>query len=330
MTEITDGIHWLKLPMFMDEANEDHINAYLIRGEKGYLLVDTGWNTEESMAALRELLAAKGLTPADITQIVVTHIHPDHYGMAGRIKQLSGATLALHHLEQENIEPRYIHPEKLLNQADRLLMANGLPHDETAILRDATKGIEKYVVTVQPDITIRDGDTVSTGEFTFRVIWTPGHAKGHICLYEPVKKILLSGDHILPKITPNISVTPQAIDNPLGRYLDSLGLIRSLDIGLTLPGHDDPFTRLIPRIDFIIRHHQQRNMEILTALRRETKNAYQLAQEITWKTRTKWHTLRDFHRRMAICETLAHLEMMATAGRLEVLTKEGIRYYRQK
>ena len=316
--------------MYMDEANEDHVNTYLIRGEEGYLLVDAGWNTDKSFATLNELLATKGITLADISQIVVTHIHPDHYGMAGRIKQLSGATLAFHHLEQENIASRYVHPEELRNQTDRLLMANGLPYDEMVALRDATKGIEKYVVPVQPDITLHDGDTIATGEFTFRVIWTPGHAKGHLCLYEPGKKILLSGDHILPNITPNISVHPQAIVNPLGRYLKSLREIRSLDIELTLPGHDAPFTKLIPRIDSIIKHHMQRNQEILTALQQETKNAYQLAQDITWKTSTKWHTLRDFHRRMAICETLAHLEMMAAAGRLEVLTEEGIRYYRQK
>jgi glyoxylase-like metal-dependent hydrolase (beta-lactamase superfamily II) len=330
MIELNDSILWIKLPMYTEEANEDHINTYLIRGEKGHLLVDSGWNTDESLSILRDRLAVKGITLGDISQIVVTHIHPDHYGMAGRIKQLSGATLAFHYLEQESIESRYIHPEKFLNQTDQLLMANGVPRDEIASLRDATKDTVKYVVPVFPDITLHDGDTVSTGEFTFRVIHTPGHANGHLCLYEPNKKILLSGDHILPKITPNISLHPQSIDNPLGKYINSLKKIRSLDVELTLPGHNGPFTKLVSRIDFIIKHHARRNQEILTALQQETKTAYELTQQITWKARAKWHTLHDFHRRMAICETLAHLEMMVTEGRLDVLTRKGIRYYRQK
>ena len=97
MIEVDDGIYWLKLPMAMDEANEDHVNIYLIRGEKGNLLVDAGWNTDKSLSILREELATKGIDLGDISQIVVTHIHPDHYGMAGRLKQLSGATLASHH-----------------------------------------------------------------------------------------------------------------------------------------------------------------------------------------------------------------------------------------
>ena len=88
-------------------------------------------------------------------------------------------------------------------------------------------GLERYVVPTYPDITLHDGETITTGLFTFKVIWTPGHSSGHICLYEPEKKIFLSGDHILPTITPNVSVHPQAIENPLGRYFDSLNELKA-------------------------------------------------------------------------------------------------------
>jgi glyoxylase-like metal-dependent hydrolase (beta-lactamase superfamily II) len=330
MPEITPGIHWIKMPISLEESTLSHINIYLIEGDKGYLLVDSGWNTDKSFATLHNYLLKIGAGFEDIKQIAVTHVHPDHYGMAGRIKKLSGATIAMHHLEKGFIEPRYISMEELLHQTDRLLIANGVPRDFADKLRDATLGLENYIVPTLPDITLHDGETIGTGKFTFRVIWTPGHSSGHICLYEPEAKILLSGDHILPKITPNISLNPQSIENPLGRYLKSLQEIRQLDIKLTLPGHERPFTRLVPRIDEIIRHHGQRNAEILEVIEAGTRTAYQIAQKISWGDNNAWQDLPPFHKRMAVFETLAHLEMMAAENRIDKLPRRGIIYYGQK
>ncbi len=330
MPEILPGIHWIKSPISLEQTTLSHINVYLIEGDKGFLLVDSGWNTDKSFTTLHNYLVKIGVSFEEISQIVVTHVHPDHYGMAGRIKKLSGASIAMHHIEKGFIEPRYISMEELLHQTDRLLISSGVPRDFADKLRDATVGLEQYIVPTLPDITLRDGDTITTGKFTFRVIWTPGHSSGHICLYEPEQKILLSGDHILPKITPNISVNPQSIENPLGRYIKSLQEIRQLDIKLTLPGHDKPFTGLVPRIDEIIRHHSQRNMEILEAIGFRTRTPYEIAQKITWGDHNGWADLPAFHQRMAIFETLAHLEMMAAENRIDKLPRKGIIYYGQK
>jgi glyoxylase-like metal-dependent hydrolase (beta-lactamase superfamily II) len=330
MPEIVPGIHWIKMPISLEESTLSHVNVYLIEGDKGYLLVDSGWNTDKSFATLHNYLLKIGAVFEDIKQIVVTHVHPDHYGMAGRIKKLSGATIAMHHLEKGFIRSRYVSMEELLYQTDRMLIANGVPRDFADKLRDATLGLENYIVPTLPDITLHDGEIIRTGKFTFRVIWTPGHSSGHICLYEPEAKILLSGDHILPKITPNISFNPQSIENPLGRYLKSLREIRQLDIRLTLPGHDRPFTRLVPRIDEIIRHHDRRNAEILEVMGDGTRTAYQIAQRISWGDNSDWQDLPPFHQRMAIFETLAHLEMMAAADRVDKLPRRGIIHYAQK
>lgn len=328
MTEVTPGIYWIKLPIDV-VGGPAHINAYLIRGDIGYLLVDCGWNTDSSFSTMHNSLVKNGAGFEEISQILVTHVHPDHYGMAGRIKKLSGATIAMHPIEKDFIEPRYVHMEELLHQTDRMLVENGVPHDEMEKLRDATVGLEQYTVPTPPDITLRDGDIVTTGEFTFRVIWTPGHSSGHICLYEPEKKILLSGDHILPRITPNISVHPQSIENPLGHYIKSLQEMRQLDAELILPGHDQPFTGLRSRIDEILQHHEQRNRDILAAMGGQARTTYQIAREIIWGVNSRWHDLPDFHRRMAVFETLAHLEMMAAEGKLDRFPRNGIIHYRQ-
>jgi glyoxylase-like metal-dependent hydrolase (beta-lactamase superfamily II) len=329
MSEITPGIFWIKLPIDAVQG-PGHINVYFIEGTQGWLLVDTGWNTDESFSTLHNYLIKIGAGFEDIRQIVVTHIHPDHYGMAGRLKKLSGATLAMHHIEKGLIKPRYVSMNELLIQTDRLLIASGTPRHIAATLRDATLDLEHYIVPVPPDITLHDGDTIATGKFNFRVIWTPGHASGHICLYEPDRKILLSGDHILPKITSNISLNPQSLENPLGRYLKSLQEIRELDVKLTLPGHDRPFTRLTSRIDEIIQHHHRRNEEILEVIGSGTMTPYRIAQKITWADRNGWRDLPLFHQHMAIFETLAHLEMMAAESLIDKLPRRGIIYYGQK
>jgi glyoxylase-like metal-dependent hydrolase (beta-lactamase superfamily II) len=330
MTEVFPGIHWLQLPITMKQSSLAFINVYLVEGTDGYLLVDSGWNTEESFIALKKGMAKIGAEVKDISQIVVTHVHPDHYGMAGRIKKLSGATISMHHIEKDFIRPRYIDMEALLHLTDRMLVANGVPRSEMIRMRDATVGLEQYIVSAMPDRVLHEGEGITTGKFNFRIIWTPGHSSGHICLYEPDKKVLFSGDHILPKITPNIGVHPQSIENPLGRYLKSLQDMRQMDVALTLPGHDKPFTNLRLRIDEIIHHHEVRNQEILTVMGPDRRTAYYIARKITWGDNSHFQDLPDFHKRIAVFETLAHLEMMTAENLLHKQPVKGIISYRQK
>ena len=329
MTEVTPGIHWLKLPITIRDTSLTHVNAYLVQGDDGYLLVDAGWNTSEAFDSLQKQLAEIGAEIKDISQIVVTHIHPDHYGLVGRLKQLSNAKFALHDVEKGFIASRYINTDKLLEQTARWLNINGVPPDELTHIRDATVGLEQFVAPAYPDVTLHGDETISTGMFTFQVLWTPGHSAGHICLYEPEKKVLISGDHVLPKITPNISRHPQSTENPLGRYLNSLKDLKKLDVALVLPGHESPFVGLKPRIDELIQHHEQRNLEILATTKGEPKTAYQIVKELTWGGGTGWQDMPFFHKRLAIFETLAHLELMTINGQTGKLSRDSIIYYRQ-
>jgi len=330
MTKITPEIIQIKMPMPLEDESLSHTNAYLIRGTDGFLLVDSGWNTDKSLDALEECLAEFGANISDISQIVLTHVHPDHYGMAGRVKKLSGATTFMHEIEIGFITPRYISMDELLHQTDNMLVANGVPHDVMVRLRDATVGLEQYIDTTFPDVPLHHGEIITHDPYTFHVVWTPGHSPGHICLYEPEKKILLSGDHILPTITPNISVNPLSLDNPLGRYIQSLQEVRQLDIDLVLPGHDEPFNGLKERIDEIIRHHDQRNQQILTAMAGNARTGSEVAGEIPWGSGSTLLDLPDFHKRMAIFETLSHLEMMATDDILDRFSQNDIIYYKRR
>jgi len=249
--------------------------------------------------------------------------------MAGRIQKLSGAKIYMHEIENNAIDSRYVNMESLLRQTAAWLMHNGVPSEETGDIRDASLEVVDLVVPVRPDVILHGGETISTGEFTFEAMWTPGHSPGHVCLYEPEKKVLLSGDHILPTITPNIGRHPQSAENPLATYLESLREIRQLDIEMVLPGHDEPFTELAARIDEMMQHHEQRNLEILKAVRERPMTAFDIAEYVTWGTNASWRDLPPIHRRMAIFETIAHLEYMIGKGRAQKIDRDHIIYYQQ-
>jgi glyoxylase-like metal-dependent hydrolase (beta-lactamase superfamily II) len=190
----------------------------------------------------------------------------------------------------------------------------------------------KFVTPTMPDTTLYGGETITCDDFSFEVMLTPGHAPGHICLYEPDKKILFSGDHILPTITPHVGLHPQSGANPLGDYLDSLERLKKLEVKLVLPGHEQPFTEFRERIEGISLHHKLRNAEILAALDSDTKTAFELTTSITWLHDVNgvgWHKLVSWDKRMAILETLAHLEAMRAKGELDKFNRDDILYYRQ-
>ena len=328
MKEVIPGIY--RLPVPLPNSPLGHINAYLIQDDNGYLLVDTGWDTDEAFGSLEEQLAEIGTRPEEISQIIITHIHPDHYGLAGRLKQLSRAKIAMHQLEKKNIRTRYINMDKLLQQLAQWLAVNGVPTDELPDLQIASTPVAKFVVPTSPDITLHGGETITAGVFNFKVLWTPGHSPGHIVLYDSGHKILISGDHVLPHITPNVARHPQSGENPLNDYINSLNPLKQLEVELVLPGHEQPFDNLSDRIDRIVSHHHERNSEILGILGDKTKTAYQLVKEIIWMPDTRasrWHDLSPLDRRLAILETISHLEFMRFEGQVDTLSQDGAIYY---
>ncbi|HEY79346.1 MAG TPA: MBL fold metallo-hydrolase [Dehalococcoidia bacterium] len=331
MKEVIPGIYHLPLPL--PDQFLGHINTYLVRGDGQCLLIDTGWDTPEAFNSLQEQLAETGVKLEDIAQIIVTHIHPDHYGLAGRLKQLSGAKIMAHHLEKDLIESRYINMAGLLAQLEQWLRINGVPAHELFQLQTASLDLTKLVTPITPDIDLYGGETITVGTFSLRVLWAPGHSPGQICLHEPGQKLLFSGDHILADITPNIGLNPQSSPDPLHDYLNSLSTMKKLDAALILPGHGQPFTGLDTRIEELFHHHEERCSEILRALNATPKTAYQVATMITWMPEmggAKLSKLESWDRRIAVMETLAHLEAMKNDGRLDKITKGDIIYYQPK
>jgi glyoxylase-like metal-dependent hydrolase (beta-lactamase superfamily II) len=292
-------------------------------------MIDTGWDSDESFNSLRKQLVEIGVNFPDISRIIVTHAHFDHYGLAGRVKKLSGAKIHMHRLDKEIFHTRYIVTDEYRNQNEEWFRINGVPTTGVPMMRMAFGGPANNMP-AHPDVFINDGETITCGVFNLKVIWTPGHSPGHVCLYESNTKLFFSGDHVLPVITPNISLTPQSKNNPLGDFLQSMKDIRQLDVSLVLPAHENIFNNLSKRVDEILHHHEMRTAEILQTLNHNEMNAYQISWHITWMPEmggVKFENLMPGDRRAAVSETLAHLKAMTVDGIVKTINKDHIVYY---
>ena len=326
--EVLNGVHQIKTPP--PGSASWHTNVYVVEGSNGHILVDSGWDSQEALWALQEGMKAANLKLRDINKVVITHIHPDHYGLSTKIKQICGAEVAIHRIDAGLISPRYKDLAQLLKSIGELLRQNGVPEDELPQLQEASLWMNKYVTADSPEAKLEDGDTISNGSFEFEVLWTPGHSPGHVCLYERERKFILSGDHVLYDTTPHVSFNPHSGDNPLGDYISSLKKLERLKVHFTLPGHGPVFNALGLRIEEILRHHDDRNRAIMKSLGSGLKTAYGVAQEIPWMTggvKTAFQDLTVWDRRMAVTETLAHLKLLLQEDRVGNVDMNGASLY---
>lgn len=325
--EIVYGIYQVKLPL--KDNPMGYVNTYLIQGTDGWVLLDTGWNDEESFEALSGQLKEIGLSFSDIRLIIVTHIHPDHFGQAGRVQQLSGASLAVHEVEKGYLDSKLLWANLISQEIEAWLRSNGVPAEYVITGMNSSIEMQHLLPEANPDVALSDGETISTGIFELQVIWTPGHSPGHICLYEPANRLLFTGDHILPEITPNISIHTESHEDPLSDYIKSLKKLWNLDMEVGLPAHEDIFTNLQKRISELLTHHEARKGEIIKTIIGKAKTAYHISSEITWMEGTvNWDEMTSLDRRIAITETLAHLEALKGEKKVMKKKKNGLSFYK--
>jgi len=325
--EITRSIYQIEVPI--PDNPLGHLNCYLIEGKVGWTLLDTGWPSPEAFDALKSGLRDAGLGLSNIDRILLTHAHPDHYSLAGRIMaQAPKAVLSTHPLEGVLIKTRYLNHSEFHAGMDALLRQHGVPEPEILSFQPNAMPGSRFMEISLPDRYLYGGEIISTGVVELEVIWTPGHSPGHICLYERKNGLLFSGDHILPVTTPNVGYHTQSGDNPLGDYLYALSKMRHLPVSKVLPGHEQPFTDFKDRLDKITEHHLQREEEIRNAVEESPLNAYDISAGVSWNLPgLSWDQFPPIHRRFAVTETIAHLEYMRWEGKVEkIYRKDGITY----
>jgi len=186
--------------------------------------------------------------------------------------------------------------------------------------------LKSMVTMAEPDILFEDQKVIELPGWALRTIWTPGHSPGHVCFYSADQRLLLSGDHILPRITPNISVHAQQFPNPLGDYLESLAKVRDLGTDEVLPAHEYRFADLGSRIDEITAHHAERLEEIVEAIRiHPGSTGWEITLGLHWSR--PWDQIEPFMQRQANGETMAHCVLLELHDRIRRVGDSPARFY---
>jgi glyoxylase-like metal-dependent hydrolase (beta-lactamase superfamily II) len=323
--EIFPSLYKLRIPLPMPSLR--YLNSYLIKAKDQCLLIDTGMYSDAAFSELRRQLAEIKIQPQKLTEILVTHFHIDHVGLIPRLRKLSGAKLLVS--AEESQATRMMASGNNLERLVRFYEDAGIPAEVLGQMLGASPSnlySEVYEELCDPSRPLRDGDEISIGEYSFRVLWTPGHSPGHICLYEHERRLLIAGDHILSSITPNI--TQWGEGNSLAEYLTSLEKVGKLNVDAVLPGHGETFADHRKRIKELLDHHRSRALEILSQLQRRRLTAYQTASRIHWDVNLpSWDRFPAFQKFLAVGETLAHLKFLEEQGKVRKVTEKKALLY---
>ncbi len=298
------------------------VNVYLAEG-RPLTLVDTGPHYTPAQQALEEALAGLGYRIADLQRIVITHAHADHYGLAARLADISGAEVLAHAASLPWLGDED-GAHRLAFYAEVMVWA-GVPREMLASLAGISKGTGRYTRPIVPSRTLADGDHISLGGEEWRVLHTPGHAGGLICLYQPDRQILLSSDHLLRDISSNPILEPPGPGESrwprrLVEYMNQLNRVAALDLVLTLPGHGPPLTDHRALIRERLAFHEQRAARILDLLRAGPLTAHDIAGTI--------FPVRDVvNYFLALSEVIGHLQWLEVAGKVTCREVDGVAYW---
>ena len=341
VTEVAPGVLRMQLPISMPGLG--HVNCYALVDSDGAALVDPGLPGEESWSALGDRLKQAGIPLRRVHTTIVTHSHPDHYGGSHQLREETGAELLAHadftsspaaddanadiDLELLDLDAEALIELWKAKLADRGSTPWGTrrepPPDQAIrlfIQSNVANGAPRFRVP-EPTIRVADGDAVRLAGRDWFAVHTPGHTTDHLCLWDPAEAVLLSGDHVLPTITPHIAGSTD-LDDPLAAFFESLARVGELEgVRMCLPAHGHPFTDLRGRTDSIRRHHIDR-LDVLRAAAAGLGNAPVEAYMKELFGARAWGD-------MAASETFAHLEHLRLTGEADSSRdRDGLLCYR--
>jgi glyoxylase-like metal-dependent hydrolase (beta-lactamase superfamily II) len=334
VTEVAPGILRAQLPI--DMPGLGHTNCYVIEDERGVAVVDPGLPGRATLKTLEDRLASVGVPLARIHTVVVTHSHPDHFGGAGWIRRQTGAEIVTHRAFRfiwDQLDPPDVDVEDVADAADTGHAGvdgrrnpwdpppwGGAGYDFPLGRRLRMRGMRRFprfFRTPTPTTRLDDADVIRLGRREWVAVHTPGHTEDHLCLYDPTEQVLLSGDHVLPTITPHIGgLNP--VGNPLDQFFASLQKVADLgpDVSVVLPAHGHPFDDLAGRATSIRGHHLER----LDMLRRAVTD---IGRPATVQELSSHLFSARAQGPMADSETFAHLEHLRYAGEFERFERPG-------
>ncbi len=312
--EILPNLYRIEVPLPGNPLK--FINSYVLISKERNLIIDTGFNRKECFEALEEGLHDLNVD-LEKTDFLSTHLHADHQGLIPAFAK-NGAKAYMGKIDAQHTE-KGGGWEKMLKYG----AISGFPVEDLIAAVDNHPGHKHGPEQSMTWTYFHDGDAIVIGDYKLKCIETPGHTWGHICLYEPDKKILFSGDHILGDITPNIQVWSKD-DDPLKSYMESLNKVAGLDIVYTLPGHRSLIEDCGKRIQELKNHHLERCNEVLEIFTKENQSAYQAAAWMTWDIVAKsWDDFPLMQKWFATGEALAHIRFLENKKFLSQVSSSG-------
>tara|TARA_B100000959_G_scaffold197408_1_gene206502 strand:+ start:4098 stop:5135 length:1038 start_codon:yes stop_codon:yes gene_type:complete len=308
--EVAPDIYWLRMPL---PIALNHINLWLLEGNEGWTIIDTGMATNESKT-IWENLFEHSFKAKSLEKLVVTHMHLDHSGLAGWLA------------DKWKIDPCFTEKEFL----ETLKISHGMDHKQREMSLDYYKKcgydeesrqqfIERieYRKSLATKLSndfqhIKDQEVLQLSDGEWRIIVASGHSPEHACLYSETKNVFICGDILLPRITPNVSVNPTNPDsNPLGDWFDSLEKVKQSipDDVLVLPSHGYPYQGAHKRIEAILRNHREK-LEKIYSYTDDPKNVFELFP-VLFESKINKH-----NQVLAVGETMSHLNYLVAENRL--------------
>ncbi|WP_276352890.1 MBL fold metallo-hydrolase [Cohnella caldifontis] len=297
------------------------VNAYLLPGDNGWTLIDPGLRTPESEKLWEQTLADKGIHWAAIKRIVLTHHHPDHYGLAGWFQERSGGAPVW--MSDEAGRAAWMMWGEGETFSARMLEAmrrHGLPQELTEAMREHLSGFRGRVSPHPTEVrTLKAGGKFEMAGTEWTLIGGEGHGPGHLSFYDPRGRRILCGDQVLPDISPNIGWLPEGDPNPLASFMDSLKFMLDLEVDLAFPGHRDPFGRFRDRLVDLLAHHERRLERLIALIGSDALSSFEICERLFGaRLRSNPHNLR-----FALAETIAHLLLLERRGLLRQVNGGG-------
>jgi len=285
-----------------------YVLTYAVGYDNGIALVDTGWPCDAAWDDLVGGLRQAGWDISDVKAVLVTHAHPDHFGLARRIREETGAWVGMH---DADARMQRLYRQRPSGGDSWLRLRGAQANDIASVAQPRMEMFDDFAL--DPDRLIADGERPLGPRSSLRAVWTPGHTPGHLCFYEPDLNVMLTGDHVLPRITPNISPPPGEAADVLGEYLSSLLLLTAYEPEEVLPAHEYRFAGLAARVRQLRQHHELRLAEVLRVLQGSPgASTVAVAEGLTWSR--DWSQMHGMVLRSAVGEAYAHLVHLERTG----------------
>jgi glyoxylase-like metal-dependent hydrolase (beta-lactamase superfamily II) len=320
--EVGDDVFRIPLPLPGDGLRA--VNVYALRTAGEVVLVDGGWAFADSLDHLESALRGIGHGLDAVTRVLVTHVHRDHYTQAAVLRSRTGALVGLGEGEQDNLAELHaaLRQRRPTRSLEKLLRAGAAG----LVPAEVTEGAElEEARWSAPDHWLGDREQVLAGNRRLTAVATPGHTAGHVVFHDEALAAVFSGDHVLPHITPSIGFEPSPVPFPLRDYLSSLRLMLELPDARLLPAHGPVAPSVHARVDELLAHHDQRLDDALAVVAAGASTGLEAASRLLWTRRGRSFAELDlFNQRLAVTETVAHLDVLVLQQRLSVVEVDGV------